>query len=587
MEDPWGDPWSTDVPATTTTIDLPAASSAADGYSPRPVTDPWSTEADGWTGWDQSPDPDLRAGPSSPDPWAGVERKSFVEEKHDQGQLDDRVWEPDGADKEPTRRHGTDRDTGRQPSKVAELVDMYDGMARHSSRSSSTKTPVARDDVAVSGTDDAPTHLPELGEEKLTVEAAVRIRDDEDGSASKNGEECERENGFLEVETDLVESVSKSSGEDHLTEEVDDAASRALEDSRSRTSSGECGQNDVPLTEETDDATAKTTPTTSHDNESPAKVAYAIDVSGHLDSIFPSTSGSPSPERTTMSPVDDTFSTVSERKAWYRISRPGSMRRHNLGDEEGYTRVGWAKSRTRERTLKIVRRWMEEDSSGGGLNLLGRRLGSGRSTSFNWDSPASTTPVPIEELLRSRERGVERLGGPARAVAAFDWSGRVDVVAVASQPAEASMVGVPLKGPQALQPADQAFSLKAPHPSSTAVAPSRQTASSPSPAAAGDGNNEEEEEGEEEDEDDWGEMVSAPASTRKAAAWSGFGGDMEESPAREATSRLLLPGSPAAGSAASRPLMSGESPMSRGPTEDDDVVKRILGAIPDLSYMVR
>ncbi|RDA84105.1 hypothetical protein CP532_1487 [Ophiocordyceps camponoti-leonardi (nom. inval.)] len=644
MEDPWGDPWSTDVPATTT-IELSASAytdkSATDGYSPRPVTDPWSTEADGWTSWGRSPDPDLRAGPSSPDPWAGVERKLFVEGKDDEGHLDDRGWEPDGADKEPTRRNITDRDTGRQSSKVAELVDMYDGMARHSSRSSSAKRPTARDDVAVSGTDDAPTHLPDVGgEEKPTEDAVACIPDDEDESASKNGGECEREDVFSEMETDHVADrsrdeppVSMSSGEDcrddgHLTAEMDDAVSRALEESMSRTLSGECQQ----IAEENHDATAKTSPTTSPDDSQqdryPAKVAYSINLPGLLDSIFPTVPSPPSPEPTTMSPVDDTFSTVSERKAWYRIARPGSMRRHNLGDEEGYTRVGWAKSRTRERTLKIVRRWMEEDSSGG-RNVLGRRLGSVRSTSFNWDSPASTTPVPIGELLRSRERGVEGPIVPGRAVAAFDWSssgggvheagaeaGRAVVV---SRTAEASKVGIPLqpqqplRGPHASQPGDhQIFSLK-PHPSSVPVTLSRDM-TSPVPAAAddnqdddGDNDEEEAEEAEEddddEDDDDWGEMVSAsatsappPASGRKAA-WSGFGGDVgESSPVREeATSRLLQPCTPAARSAASRPLMSGgESPLSGGggltttvEDEDDELVRRVLGAIPDLSYMLR
>ncbi|RDA90716.1 hypothetical protein CP533_4047 [Ophiocordyceps camponoti-saundersi (nom. inval.)] len=658
MEDPWGDPWSTDVPAPT--IELPAAvyaaKSAADGLSPRPVTDPWSTEADGWTGWGGR-SPDLRAGPSSPDPWAGVERKLLVEEKSDENQIDERVWEPEEADGDPVRRHVPD--TGRQSSKVAELVDMYDGMARHSGRSSSTKRPVARDDVVVSGTDDAPPPLPDLGEEKTLVEAGFGIQDEEstlrngedeestlrngedEESTSRNGKECERDDGFSEVETDHVadqtrdETVSKSPTEDwqvrtDATVEVEEATAPALDESISKPSPGECRQDDDTLTVEVNDDTAKTSPTTSHNsqrNECPYKVVYPIELAGLLDSIFPSVSSPPScPEPTSMSPVKDTFSNVSERKAWYRISRPGSMRRHVLGDEDGYTRVGWAKSRTREHTLKIVRRWMEEDSIGS-RNVLGRRLGSGRSTLFNWDSPASTA-VPIGELFR-REKGMEGGSDPTVAVAAFDWSssrGAADAAgakaeaggAVVSRPAEAGVAGVPLqplKGPQLSQAAEQRFSLK-PHPSSAQGMQGRQTAS-PAPAAVDDDDDVHEEDGgdgdgdgdgddgdddndegggdgdEDEDEDDWGEMVSAsadsaPASSRKAA-WSSFGdGDeVEDSPVRGATSRLL-PGTPAARSAASRRrLMSGESPVGRrGGREDDEVVGRIVGAIPDLSYML-
>src|SRR6478609_5242817 len=73
--------------------------------------------------------------------------------------------------------------------------------------------------------------------------------------------------------------------------------------------------------------------------------------------------------------IDDSFTSISERKAWYLMSRPGSMRKHNLGDDENYVRVGWGNSQVREQAIRIVRRWMEEDSITGRV-VLGRRGGA-------------------------------------------------------------------------------------------------------------------------------------------------------------------------------------------------------------------
>ncbi len=38
----------------------------------------------------------------------------------------------------------------------------------------------------------------------------------------------------------------------------------------------------------------------------------------------------------------DSFTAISERKTWYRISRQGSSRKHNAGgDDENYRRITW------------------------------------------------------------------------------------------------------------------------------------------------------------------------------------------------------------------------------------------------------
>ncbi|KAI2641471.1 hypothetical protein GGS26DRAFT_5188 [Hypomontagnella submonticulosa] len=92
--------------------------------------------------------------------------------------------------------------------------------------------------------------------------------------------------------------------------------------------------------------------------------------------------------------IGDSFATISERKTWYRISRYGSMRKHDSGDEENYHRVEWSTSHLHSDTIKIVRRWMEEDSISGRVTL-----GAGKRTSvFNWDS-SSAAPVDLGKVF--------------------------------------------------------------------------------------------------------------------------------------------------------------------------------------------
>lgn len=79
-------------------------------------------------------------------------------------------------------------------------------------------------------------------------------------------------------------------------------------------------------------------------------------------------------------PVDPTaqeFGSDEHRKIWYRISRYGTLRKHDSGDYENYARITWPTSSTRDETLKIVARWMEEDRIGRGITLGGaNKLGS-------------------------------------------------------------------------------------------------------------------------------------------------------------------------------------------------------------------
>ncbi|KAM7185363.1 hypothetical protein V8F20_011840 [Naviculisporaceae sp. PSN 640] len=98
--------------------------------------------------------------------------------------------------------------------------------------------------------------------------------------------------------------------------------------------------------------------------------------------------------------ITDSFGEISERKTWYRVSRLGSSRKHNAGDDENYRRVGWDTSTVRLDTIKIVRRWMEEDSIAGRANLGG---GTSRTQKnmFGWDSSAE--PVTLDAVFGKKK----------------------------------------------------------------------------------------------------------------------------------------------------------------------------------------
>ena len=97
--------------------------------------------------------------------------------------------------------------------------------------------------------------------------------------------------------------------------------------------------------------------------------------------------------------IRDSFGEISERKTWYRISRQGSSRKHDAGDDDGYCRVIWGPSTVHKETLGIVRRWMEEDSITGRTDLRG---GFGRSNMFGWDSDAD--PVALDKVFGKRKK---------------------------------------------------------------------------------------------------------------------------------------------------------------------------------------
>lgn len=118
------------------------------------------------------------------------------------------------------------------------------------------------------------------------------------------------------------------------------------------------------------------------DKEQPAAKDYSLDA---IDGI-----------------IMDNFTTVSERKTWYRISRSGTMRKHDMGDDDNYRRVTWADSKVREDATNIVRRWTEEDTYTGRPAMGGGSMVKGGG--FNWDSKAEARePLSFDQIFGKRK----------------------------------------------------------------------------------------------------------------------------------------------------------------------------------------
>ncbi|KAF8442601.1 hypothetical protein BGX38DRAFT_775023 [Terfezia claveryi] len=93
-------------------------------------------------------------------------------------------------------------------------------------------------------------------------------------------------------------------------------------------------------------------------------------------------------KKLTPPPVEDIISTTSTRKAWYRISRVGTVGKHNSGDGDDYVRVTWSKSKVRADVCNIVNRWVKE-----GRFSVSDAIGGSRSYGaiFGWGDGANTT----------------------------------------------------------------------------------------------------------------------------------------------------------------------------------------------------
>ncbi|KFA55028.1 hypothetical protein S40293_03541 [Stachybotrys chartarum IBT 40293] len=262
-----------------------------------------------------------------------------------------------------------------------------------------------------------------------------------------------------------------------------------------------------------------------------ARMHFDIDMS-KVDDLFPNTDADfPPPEPVPDVVIDDTFASISERKAWYRISRFGSIRRHNYGDDENYSTVAWNKSEVRNKAIRIVRRWMEEDSIAGRV-VLGRRTGAVGAAMFNWDSKAPS--VEIGELLARHSRDVSvssKVTEASPTLPAFGWSqtpstptGTPPNRPHLAQHARTASANLAVSSQPIASPAKQRFSLQAPPVKPQTkwdAAPTTQTnghaVENPPPTPVQDGSASQKADKtiippyEADEDDEWGDMVGSSA----------------------------------------------------------------------------
>jgi len=281
----------------------------------------------------------------------------------------------DGLDRQDSPITSIDEDRASQvqstlrksSGKVQELVGVYDGLTRAAS--------------------EEPPPLDRCG--------TSRTRDHEDLSAqtgtAKSGEVGLSDTQVVSFHDQLDSSLS---GESLPTSELSSTPEAELKEEEFIQST-QRGKEVVRIADQDMTPVRTQPPAKSSDT-----VSFDINLA-LLDQLFPNITQPPEgtfTEDTGVSEhvINDSFTTISERKAWYRISRYGSMRKHNSGDDENYHRVTWPTSQLHDEAIKIVRRWMEEDSYAGKATLGGTK----RTGFFDWDSDAA--PVELEKVFRRR-----------------------------------------------------------------------------------------------------------------------------------------------------------------------------------------
>lgn len=228
--------------------------------------------------------------------------------------------------------------------------------------------------------------------------------------------------------------------------------------------------------------------------------------------------------------IKDSFTQISERKTWYRVSRLGSSRRHNAGDDDSYRRVAWPSSRVHDETTKIVRRWMEEDSIAGRV-ALGGGISKTQKNMFGWDS--SVEPVALDAVfgkknphsrasslqpLQPPRLSLDAIDGPTKqplpglvlhrpsgsagpAIASFGWSSTSVASTGQTRPTNS------LRGPPDANAAPSNADISTPHVSSASGPPAFPTPAISTAGLVQGGNVPDE-------DDEWGELVSSPVASQ-------------------------------------------------------------------------
>ncbi|KAL2106425.1 hypothetical protein VUR80DRAFT_6755 [Thermomyces stellatus] len=293
----------------------------------------------------------------------------------------------------------------------------------------------------------------------------------------------------------------------------------------------------------------------------------------------------------------DTF-TLTERRAWYRLSRQGSSRLHDVGDPDNYTRVAWQGSAVSAETFAIVRRWMQEGAvrtRAGGVR--------GSAATFGWEHSSSSDPVDLS-FLRKRKSAEGRQRSEST-TASFSKP----ALATGTANGVAAAGGRPLSVPTP----PKGFNLASELPS-TPAKPSPLVFTANQGCASRESDSDEE----------WGEMVTSPevsgafdtpttprADSAVSFGKSGSGSSLDSRPAGPKTptaSKLEIHGetkiesghvriaslsspTPADVRMIARSGQASTPAEKRGDVqiepEEMEVVRGVISHLPDLSYMLR
>ncbi|KAK8116577.1 uncharacterized protein PG998_004858 [Apiospora kogelbergensis] len=233
--------------------------------------------------------------------------------------------------------------------------------------------------------------------------------------------------------------------------------------------------------------------------------------------------------------ISDSFTNLEQRRIWYRISRYGSMRKHNSGDDENYPRIQWATSEVHEATIKVVRRWKEEDSISGKPTF-----GLGKRTSvFNWDS--GDAPIEMDKIFARKSSPVKKssvdtvtprdsveiangrtvgalpqppkpLPAPFNGAKAFGWSSTTPKPLSAALPLATGTTASP-KTDSARNSISSALA-----PTVSPKEAGQEPSPKPQPRHIGISSRDEAED----DDDEWGEMVASPTFAKGLELSNGF-----------------------------------------------------------------